>query len=315
MSAQTENEYEDLLSLWADLECGLGVILGSPDSVQEFVQRVRQYDRWMQALLERDTDVGLYLLFQLVANSSVGYSASHALVCAVLCHLIAVELDLNQIERDSLVRAALTMNVAMTGLQDQLAHQINTPTVLQQTAIRAHGVHGALKLSQRGVLDSLWLDTVALHHTEHADVGPLLALAPVQRLVRVLQVVDRYAAMISPRQSRVGRSATDSMRSIFSHPTAQNNQIGHALVRVIGLYPPGTYVQLDTRELAVVVRRSGQSGQPLVAIVLSADSVLVQPPRLHHAPEITAALPASALRERLNHHRILQLGLYAAQVA
>jgi hypothetical protein len=55
---------------------------------------VWQYDRWMQELLERDTDVGLYLLFQLATNSPVGYSASHALVCAVLCHLIAVELNL-----------------------------------------------------------------------------------------------------------------------------------------------------------------------------------------------------------------------------
>ena len=79
-----EDEYEDLLSLWSDLESGLGVILTSPGNTQEFEQRVRQYDHWMRTLLERDTDLGLYLLFQLATNSPVGYSASHALVCAVL---------------------------------------------------------------------------------------------------------------------------------------------------------------------------------------------------------------------------------------
>ena len=94
MSVQDENEYEDLLGLWSDLESGLGILLGSPLSVQEFEQRVWQYDRWMQTLLQRDADVGLYLLFQLATNSSVGYSASHSLVCAVLCHLIASELKL-----------------------------------------------------------------------------------------------------------------------------------------------------------------------------------------------------------------------------
>jgi hypothetical protein len=127
VNVQNESEYEDLLSLWSDLEAGLAVILGSPDSVQEFELRVWQYDRWMQDLLQRDTDVGLYLLFQLATNSPVGYSGSHALVCAVLCHLIAVELNLARDERDSLVHAALTMNIGMTALQDELATQMERP--------------------------------------------------------------------------------------------------------------------------------------------------------------------------------------------
>ena len=124
MAVQTEIEYEDLLSLWSDLESGIGIILASPASIQEFEQRVWQYDRWMQALLQRDTDVGLYLLFQLATNSPVGYSASHALVCAVLCHLMAAELKVSVPERNSLVHAALTMNIAMTAMQDELASQV-----------------------------------------------------------------------------------------------------------------------------------------------------------------------------------------------
>ena len=135
MTVQTENEYEDLLGLWADLESGLGIILGSPASVQEFEPRVWQYDRWMTDLVRRDADVGLYLLFQLATNSPVGYSASHALVSAVLCHLIAMDLKLPQEERDSLVHAALTMNIAMTQLQDQMADQLDKPSTEQQVLV------------------------------------------------------------------------------------------------------------------------------------------------------------------------------------
>ena len=51
MSIQSANEYEDLQAQWSDLESGLGVILGNPDSTQEFAHRVVQYDRWMQGLL------------------------------------------------------------------------------------------------------------------------------------------------------------------------------------------------------------------------------------------------------------------------
>jgi len=317
VTIQNENEYEDLLGLWADLESGLGIILSCPGSIQEFEQRVWQYDRWMQGLLRRDTDVGLYLLFQLATNSSVGYSASHALVSAVLCHLIAEKLKLQKNERDGLVHAALTMNIAMTALQDQLAGQVEKPSSQQQDAIRAHTVKGGLMLANLGVIDELWLDTISLHHDESTDQGELHEIAPVRRLARILRAVDRYAAMISPRKSREGRSANDSARSMIHHSTEQRDEVGHALIRAVGLSPPGTYVLLDNKEVAVVMRRSSTPNQPHVAIVMNEAGLLLSPPRLHRTssggPGIKLALPASAVRARLNHHLILQLGAYAAQ--
>lgn len=317
MHVQNESEYEDLLSLWSDLEAGLGIILSHPQSVQEFEQRVQQYDRWMQTLLQRDADVGLYLLFQLASSSPVGYSASHSLVCAVLCHLIALELELAPNERNSLVHATLTMNIAMTALQDLLAGQQERPDEEQQGAIRAHAVKGAMMLANIGILDQLWLDTVSVHHEEPSQPTPLRSLAPAQRLARIVRVVDRYAAMISPRKFRSGRSATDSVRTIMGEAPELHDEVGNALVRTVGLCPPGTYVRLDNGDIAVVMRRSRKVNHPHVAIVLNEVGVLLPQPRLHRTaqgnPQIRSALAASLVRIRLNHHLILQLGSYAAQ--
>jgi hypothetical protein len=123
-----DGEYEDLLSLWSDLESALSVVLSAPLRVQDFPAKVRQIDRWLQDLVAHDIDAALYLMFQLASTSSVGYSASHALVCGTLCHIMAQELQLPPRERDSLVRAALTMNIGMTALQDVLAEQREKPT-------------------------------------------------------------------------------------------------------------------------------------------------------------------------------------------
>lgn len=315
MSIKSENEYEDLLALWSDLESGLGVILGSPDSTQQFAHRVLQYDRWMQSLLQRDPDVGLYLLFQLASNSPVGYSASHSLVCAVLCHLIAGELHIARAERDSLVHAALTMNIGMTAMQDALATQVERPNAEQQDAIRAHAVKGSLMLANLGVVNSQWLDIVSGHHDDALDKIDLRTAPPTTRLTRILKVVDRYAAMISPRGSRAGRSATESARSVIANASVKTDEIGHALVRAVGLCPPGTYVRLDTDETAVVLRRSGLHNQPYVAIIAKPNGELVPSPRLHATadskPQIRSALPASAIRARLNHFQILRLSAYA----
>ena len=319
MSIQDENEYEDLLSLWSDLEAGLAIILASPGSIQEFEPRVWQYDRWMQGLLARDTDVGLYLLFQLAGHSAVGYSASHALVSAVLCHLIAGELALPPGERDSLVHAALTMNIAMTALQDQLAVQVEKPSLLQQVAIRGHAGKGGSLLDNMGIRDPLWLQTVVLHHDEGTERGDLRAVPPEKRLARILRVVDRYAAMISPRQSREGRTATDSLQSIVARASDQEDVIGQALVRVVGLCPPGTFVRLESKEVAVVMRRGPRPESPQLAVVLSESGQALKPPRLHESNTgsvtIRNSLTASAVREHLNHHVILQLGTQSALTA
>jgi HD-GYP domain-containing protein (c-di-GMP phosphodiesterase class II) len=309
---KSEDEYEDLLGLWSDLESGLAMVLSHPQSAQEFAARIHQYDRWMQNLIQHDTDVALYLLFQLAGHSPVGYSASHALVCAVLSHLVAREVQLAETERDSLVHAALTMNIAMTGLQDQLATQRDRPTPAQELDVRTHEARGADLLRALGIDNELWLQTVRGHHQGPAVQQELLSLPPLQRLTHMLHVVDRYAAMISPRQSREGRSAIESANSIIKASQAHNNQVGAALVRVVGLFPPGTFVQFDNATVGVVMRRRNQKTGPDVAIVLNDKGQLMRPPSLHSSvhgsPAISAALPASKVQEHLNHYLILQLG-------
>ncbi len=316
MRIQSANEYEDLQALWSDLESGLGIILGHSDSTQQFAQRVLQYDRWMQGLMQRDADVGLYLLFQLASNSPVGYSASHALVCAVLSHLLAKELDIESTDRDSLVHAAFTMNIGMTALQDTLATQIEKPSSDQQDAIRMHTVKGSRMLADLGVLDSMWLDIVSAHHDDTMNKFDLRTSTPTTRLTGILKVVDRYAAMISPRGSREGRSAFDSARSIVAGASSLTDEVGHTLVRAVGLYPPGTYVRLDNDETAVVLRRSDVENHPYVACIAKANGEMIPAPRLHATadakPKIKTALPVSAIRARVNHFHILRLGASVA---
>lgn len=315
----SEDDYESLLGQWADLESGLAMVLHHPQLMQEFVPRVTQYDRWMQDLLRLDTDIGLYLLFQLAISSPAGYSTSHALVCAVLCQMLADELALPAHERNSLVRAALTMNVAMTGMQDQLSKQQTRPKPEQQIAINTHASEGALLLNRLGVADALWLEIVQLHHHKSGPDDNPSSWSPGLRLAHILSVVDRYAALISPRQTREGRSAIESAKHILQEDVALPKPVGQTLVRLIGLYPPGTFVQLDNHDIAVVLNRSAMPDLPNVAIILNAHGETLKPARLHRTsmgnPVVKTALVATAIQVRINHHRILQLGNANASAA
>lgn len=311
MQIDNENEYEDLLGQWSDLESGLSTLLNHPEATEEFGQRLAQYDRWIQSLLEQDYDMGLYLLFQLASNSPVGYSASHALVCGVLCHLVATELKIIPTERDSLVRAALTMNIGMTALQDELANQVEKPTPKQQAAIRAHPIKSAMILASKGIYEDDWLDIVTLHHDESVERTDLPVVSTSIRLSRILKAVDRYAAMISPRASRAARSAAVSARTIMTQSNTKADEVASALLKTVGLYPPGTYARLDSGELAVVVRRSGVADKPYVAILGQSSEELYPDPVLHCTSEakplIRNALPASSGQNQPHHFKILKL--------
>ncbi|WP_235033902.1 HD-GYP domain-containing protein [Pantoea sp. 18069] len=318
MTTQTVDEhYEDLRGLWAELEAALSLLLSAPLQVQNFAARLRQLTDWLTELVAHDSDAALYLMFQLAADSTAGYSASHALVSATLCHILGPELSLPAHERRALVCAAFTMNIGMTQLQDQLALQREPPTAAQRAQIERHPLESQALLVRLFIDDPLWLDAVAAHHPKARSRAPLAQLGPAERLARTLASVDRYAAMISPRRSRNARSATDSVRVIVGSEAAAQDEVGYALVRSVGLCPPGTLVRLDNGDTAVVLRRSSTALQPLVARVLDAAGQPFRTPALHDTaragPRIAAALARSARAQRITPQTMARLGVYVGR--
>lgn len=77
-------------------------------------------------------------------------------------------------------------------------------------------------------------------------------------------------------------------------------------------------MRLDNRETAVVLRRSDKPNHPLVAILRDAKGANYAQPRLHRTansmPKIQAALAHAQASIPLNHHTMVQLGLYAARL-
>lgn len=316
-SAGDEAPYQDLLGMWTDLEAALSLLLARPALVQHLPGKLVQLDTWLKELVAHDIDSALYVMFQLAGTSTVGYSASHALVCATLCHMLALDFQLPQSERDALVRAAFTMNIGMTALQDQLALQRERPSVAQQEAIRLHPAEGRRKLEELGVQDKLWLDVVGLHHINAPVQAPLMAQPAAERLARILATCDRYAAMISPRRTRLGRSVTESVQMVTGPQSKLYEQVGDALIRSVGFFPPGVYVALSTGETAVVLRRTGNVDQPLVATVLDNRKAPLRQPQLlavhTQNVRITHALPPHEVHQHADHRTLLRLGMYAAR--
>jgi hypothetical protein len=293
---------QNWMQQWADLETRLSALLLAPQQVTDFPAHLRSLHDHADGLLALDTDSSLYWLFQLAATSTVGYSTSHALTCWALCRLVGQDMALPDDERASLAWAALTMNIAMTQLQDTLAEQAMPPSPAQREQIEHHAPVGAQRLRDYGVTDMRWLQIVAQHH----DSGPSLDAA-----TRILQAIDRYAAIISPRETRPGKCVTDSARHVVVKPGQGLDDVGHALLRSVGICPPGSFVRLEDDRIAVVLRRSGRPAEPWVATVLDPRGLPVLEPELIDTGTdglgVAEALVSQTVRVRLNHSRLLQL--------
>ena len=255
---------------WATMESKLGGLLASAKTTENFEYRIQALGLHIQTLLTEDKSGSQLVLFNRSISDFGGYSVMHSLLCAALVHMLAPIFKLSDDERSSLVCAALTMNIAMTRLQDALATETGKPSAVQRREIGSHCAKGRALLEGALVTDSIWLEVVLLHHTPVSGPPALADWSPVPRMVKILQTVDRYTAAMSPRGSRIGRTARDSALSVVMQTgVTTQDEVGSALVRMLGVYPPGTYVQLVNGETAVVISRGVKPAEPLVASVMN----------------------------------------------
>jgi HD-GYP domain-containing protein (c-di-GMP phosphodiesterase class II) len=267
---------------WSTIESKLGGLLASVSTTPDFEKKILSLEQQMQDLLTENKWASQFLLFNRAVTHFTGYSASHSLLCAGIVHSLAPLLDLTDSERRSMVCAALTMNVAMTRLQDVLAAHVSDPSPTQRKEIDGHAAVGKQTLLDAKVSDPLWPHLVELHHAKLEGPDTLAQWPPRLRLAKILQTVDCYTASMSPRRSRSGRTARDAVLNVVMKlGSTKRDEMGSALVRMLGLCPPGTYVSLANGETAVVVRRGSKPTEPLVASVLNRYNEPIAEPRLH----------------------------------
>jgi HD-GYP domain-containing protein (c-di-GMP phosphodiesterase class II) len=276
----------------------------------DFVSRVQRLDREVVDLLDADPDASLLMMIHSTTHELHQYSVTHALLVVAVCELAARHLAWPAEWRPSLRHAALTMNIAMTALQDQLALQDGPVLPRQRDLIDKHAARAATQMQQLGVADELWLDAVEHHHA--SPPGPLAELPPMLQLARLIQRADIFAARLSPRKMRQAMPATAAAKAAYLDENQQADEAGAAIIKGLGIYPPGSYVRLASQEIGVVIRRGKRANEPLVASIIGKTGTPLGEPALRDTRqkphEISGGIAPHEVRLRLSLERLLQLG-------
>lgn len=281
-----------------NLERLLAALLLAPQAHAQWLSRLQALAQRVGELVRAQPDAWLYVVFQRAAQPTERYSIRHALACAAVAELAGIELGFDDARRRRLAGAALTMNLGMTGLQNELAHRHQALTPQQRDAVREHPLQGAARLRELGLDDAEWLAIVERHHDTKAgaeDDGDPVGLATA-----LLRRVDVLLAKLSPRAGRKPLASIAGVRAACLGPDGRPDRVGIALIRALGFHPPGTCVRLASGEWAVVLCRGARPDQPRVACVMDAQRRPLPQPLLRSAADagfaVASAVAATELR-------------------
>lgn len=299
----SEREVLNPVSDWPDLHASLTTLLHQGAQAQEFVTRLTQLEAKAQRLVAYRPDQALFMLVTLLQDRNLSYCAAHALLVATMCHLVGPAAGVAEADQPSLFRAAITMNLGMARLQDDLARQAAPLTDEQQRDVAEHPHRGVVMLRVLGVGDKLWLHLVAEHHGASSEAGaPDAALS-------LLRLADVYVARMTPRASRPALLSPQAARGVYLNDKGEPTSLGAVFIRTLGIYPPGSFVRLANDEVAVVVKRGRRANTPLVFSIVGRQGMPLGEPAprdtMERAYEVKASVPADEVRVVLNPARLL----------
>ena len=252
---------------WPALQERATQLLRTPQ-VSDFGTRFQALHEELVRHSTQSPDATVLALVYLSAQETRLYSATHAMLVSCVCMVTAREvLRWPEAQVLTLGRAALSMNVAMTELQDQLTQQAQPLTASQIAAVENHASRSEALLRQLGVADALWLEAVRNHH--HRLPGPMADKTEAQQMARLIQRADIFAARLAPRIARLPMPVTAAMQASYYDEQHQVDEAGAALVKALGIYPPGAFVRLATQEIAIVLKRGPSATTPRVAVVMN----------------------------------------------
>lgn len=254
--------------LLEDASSQLAIVLASVDLVENFTQDILDLVADIQQACHRDAHAALASLFVLEGNS---YPIKHSIDVAVLVELIGKKKGFSVQERQAVISAALTMNIAMIELQEVLFRQEQALTQEQKIAIQNHSQQGVAILKQAKVSNSLWLMCVLTHHEKVSGGGYPKNLQGDQypEGSQLIALADQYCARMSPRAYRDPLLHKNVLRDILlDKGKTVTDDIAGLFIKELGFYPPGMVVQLANSEVGVVTKRGEKPDAPVVHVCM-----------------------------------------------
>ena len=200
---------------------------------------------------------------RLLSDSMGDKLALHPVNVSVLALLLGKQLGLSAAELTDLVLAAFFHDIGKSELPDRVRWLEDSFSAHEHKAYQEHVAHGVI-LGKRLELPPAALVAIAQHH-EMADGSGFpkrIQGESMSQLAKILALVNRYEGLCNPSRPVAAITPHEALALIFAqYRTRFDTTVLRTFIRMMGVYPPGSVVQLSDERFATVV--SVNSARPL----------------------------------------------------
>ncbi len=243
---------------------------------------------------------------RLLTESAGDKSSMHPVNVTVVSLLLGRAMGLQESELVDLGMAAFLHDVGKAQLPDRVRWLEENFSTAEYKLYQEH-VAQSVQVGRAMELPTGALMAIAQHHELADGSGFPLRVKGESMLVgaRILALVNRYDNLCNPTRPAAAMTPHESLSLIFAQlKTRFDSTALRAFIRMMGVYPPGSVVQLIDERYAMVV--SVNSSRPLKPRVIVHESGVSKHEALildlEHAPQIgirrslkPAGLPSAAM--------------------
>jgi HD-GYP domain-containing protein (c-di-GMP phosphodiesterase class II) len=189
--------------------------------------------------------------------------ALHPINISVLALLLGKQLRLSTADLTDLGLAAFFHDIGKSELPDRVRWLEDSFTAHEHKAYQEHVAHGVRLGSQMGLAPGALL-AIAQHHemVDGSGFPQRLKGESMSQLSKILALVNRYEGLCNPSRPAAAVTPHEALALIFAQYQSRfDGAVLRAFIRMMGVYPPGSVVQLTDERFATVV--SVNASRPL----------------------------------------------------
>ena len=204
------------------------------------------------------------------------YTFVHSLNVAILSMAMGAFLSLDKAQIAALGVAGMLHDIGKVNIPLEIINKPGSLTDAEWEIVKRHPVEGALILSGLLGVGRVAMVTAFEHHRQYNLKGyPLTAdehTVP-HAYARIIALADAYDALTSVRvYYRVLRPPDEAVRILLGkRGTLFDPVLVKALVNMVGIFPIGTLLRLDTEEIGLVTHQTRDLLRPRILLLRTFD--------------------------------------------
>lgn len=228
----------------------------------------------IDALVETTLTEGDIAIHALNGNNSSDESYVHPLNVTVLAMMLAKSVELSAEDTRLLGMAAVFHDIGKIEISSKVLLKKEPLTKQEQLHFEQHSEIGARMAREVGL--PARIGKVILQHHVHEDgtgYPKHITAEKIDPIARIIALVNWYDNLCNPSDITLAKTPYEALAQMYAHHRAKfDEMLVKRLIKSLGIYPPGSIVQLSTGVYGIVI--SVNPNHPLRPYVLLHDPLM-----------------------------------------